>query len=346
MTEEVQHVPSCELSIVSTMYRSEAFLPRFLDRCVAEIRELGCSDWEIVLVNDGSPDGSLEYARARLADIPNLVIVDLSRNFGHHHAIQAGLAQSRGDWIFLIDCDLEVDPGVLRDLCNEQRRSGVDMVFGYQELRKGGWFERLTGAIFWKVLNTMTDVPIPQNMLTERLMSRRYVDALLRMGDRNLFMGGMMSWVGFGQRGIPVKKLQRAGRSSYTIRRRLQLMVNAVSSFSSKPLVWLFHTGWSITLASFCYALYLVVRKFAFGDALLGFTSVMALSAMSLGVLTTAVGVMGIYLGKVFTQVQARPTYFVREIYSERNQHTAHSLFGGPVPVPLRVGGDGLPSHR
>ena len=325
------------------MYRSRAFLPQFLDRCVSALRDLGCSDWEIVLVNDGSPDDSLEYARSRIGDLHRLVVVDLSRNFGHHHAIQAGLAQAQGKRVFLIDCDLEVDPGVLLELHAAQRDTRADMVFGFQEARKGGWFEKLTGALFWKAINAMSDVPIHANMLTERLMSRRYVDALLQLGDRNLFMGGMMTWVGYRQVSIPLKKAARQGASSYTLVRRLQLMVNAVSSFSSRPLVWLFHIGWLITFLSFGYAIFIVIRKLWFGDALLGFTSMMALNAMSLGILTTAVGIVGIYMGKVFTQVQGRPSYFIQEIYGdEDSQPNADES----ISVPTRVGGHGVSIDR
>lgn len=303
------------ISIVSTMYRSCGFLERFLAECRSAIAAAGFTDYEILLVNDGSPDDSLAYAVSRRADMPQLVVVDLSRNFGHHHAIQAGLRHARGELVFLIDCDLEVRPAVLAEFIVKQRQLGADLVFGYQESRKGGWFERVSGSLFWSGINALSDVRIPENMLTERLMTRRFVDALLQMGDYNLFLGGMMSWTGFLQIGLPVAKRQREGRSSYTLFKRVQLMVNAVSSFSSKPLTWLFNIGVSITLVSFTYVAYLMFRKLAFGDALLGFTSMMGLIAMSLGIMTTALGLVGIYLGKVYNQVQNRPTFIVKDIY-------------------------------
>ncbi len=135
------------------------------------------------------------------------------------------------------------------------------------------------------------------------------------LGDFNVFLGGMMSWTGFHQIGIPVGKKQRHGQSTYTLLKRLQLMINAVSSFSSKPLVWLFNIGLIITLLSFSYAFFLVFRKLIYGDALLGFTSMMAMMAMSLGILTTGLGLIGIYLGKVFNQVQSRPPYIIRDVH-------------------------------
>ena len=189
------------------------------------------------------------------------------------------------------------------------------MVFGYQEARKGGGLERVGGGLFWKGFNFLSDVKIPENIVTERIMTRRFVEALLQLGDRNLFLAGMMSWTGFHQIGLPVVKRQREGKSTYTLARRVGLMVNAVSSFSAQPLIWLFNIGVTITLLSFSFAFYLVLRKIFFDDTLMGFTSVMALMTLSLGILTTAMGIVGIYLGKVFNQVQNRPTYIVKDIY-------------------------------
>ena len=304
-----------EISIVSTMYRSRSFLDAFLAECQQALQAIGCESFEIVLVNDGSPDDSLAYALQRRGDIAGLVVIDLSRNFGHHAAIQAGLREARGALVFLIDCDLEVRPAILETLFPKLRQTGADVVFGYQEARKGGWFERYSGNLFWLGFNRLSETRVPENLVTERVMTRRFVDALLRLGDYNLFMCGMMSWTGFTQIGVPVLKRQRDGQSSYTLLRRVQLMVNAVSSFSSKPLVWLFNAGVLITVASFGYAAYLIARKLIFDDALLGFTSMMAMMAMTLGILTTGLGLVGIYLGKVFNQVQNRPTYIIRDIH-------------------------------
>lgn len=316
MTDSTPHVTTAPLlSIVTTMYRSRRFLEQFLAECQQATAEIDCRNFEILLVNDGSPDDSVTYAISRRADIPELVIVDLSRNFGHHYAMQAGLHHARGDLIMLIDCDLEVSPLILAELKTKLETTGCDMVYGFQESRKGGLFERASGGFFYKAFNFLSDTQIPENIATERLMTRRYVAALLQLGDHNLFMGGMMSWTGFEQIGLPIAKKQREGKSSYTVLRRIHLMINAVSSFSALPLVWMFNIGMLITVASFLYLFYLILSKILFNDALIGFTSVMALMLLSLGILTTGMGIIGIYLGKVFTQVQNRPTYIVKDIY-------------------------------
>ncbi len=304
-----------EISIVSTMYRSRPFLEKFLSESLEVLTDMGCSHFEILLVNDGSPDESLDYALERKNDISQLVVIDLSRNFGHHHAMQAGLRHACGDLIFMTDCDLEVSPAVIPEFYRKLMGTGCDVVYGYQVSRKGSVFERFSGSLFYRAFNLLSETKIPENIVTERIMTRRFVEALLQMGDRNLFLAGMMNWTGFEQIGIPVGKGQRKGQSSYTPFKRLRLMVNAVSSFSSQPLIWLFNTGVGVTLLSFAYVIYMIVRKLLFGDALLGFTSVMALMAMSLGITTTALGLVGIYLGKVFNQVQNRPTYIIKDIY-------------------------------
>lgn len=308
------------ISIVATMYRSRAFLEEFLNQCLAALAKLECRDFEIVLVNDGSPDDSLDWAVARRAQLPQLVVVDLSRNFGHHAAMQAGLSLARGELIFLIDCDLEVSPLVLVDMHAKLTQTRSDAVYGYQEARKGGWVERRAGGMFYRVFNSMSDVRIPENMTTERLMTRRFVQASLQLGDKNLFIGGMLAWTGYQQIGIPIPKGQREGASSYTFMRRIRLMVDAISAFSAQPLQLLFNAGVSITGLSLMYIAYLIARKVLFDDTLTGFTSVMALVALSLGITTMGLGVIGIYLGKVYKQVQNRPTFIVRDVHRSVRQ--------------------------
>lgn len=303
------------ISIVTTMYRSRPFLERFLAECLEALEGIGRPSFEIILVNDGSPDDSCEYAIGARKTIPQIVVVDLSRNFGHHYAMQAGLQQARGDLVFLIDCDLEVSPLTLPEFKAKLDATGADMVYGYQEARKGGMFEKVSGELFYTAFNLLSDTKIPPNLATERIMTRRYVDALLRLGDRNLFMAGMMSWTGFTQIGMPLKKKQRDGKSSYTLLRRIQLMVNAVSSFSVQPLTWLFNAGVSMTVLSFLYLAYLLGRKILFDDAMMGYTSLMGLMALSLGISTTGLGIIGIYLGKIFSQVQNRPTFIIKDIH-------------------------------
>jgi putative glycosyltransferase len=305
-----------QMSIVTTVYKSRRFLDEYIKLCDQALAEIRCTEYELVFVNDGSPDDSLDYLLSEKASRSGVVIVDLSRNFGHHQAAHTGLSVSTGELVFIIDCDLEVSPMVLVTFYRRMMAESCDVVYGFQEKRKGGPFEQSSGAVFWKLFNLVSDVPVPANILTERLMSRRYVEGLLDLGDKNLFLAGMMHWAGFKQIGLPVQKKQREGASTYGFFRKISLMVDAITSFSSRPLVWLFHFGVTITAASFLYGLYLVVRKLLYQEQIeLGFTTIAGLIALSLGAVTTCLGVIGIYLAKVYNQVRGRPIVLIRDIY-------------------------------
>ncbi|MEO6882678.1 MAG: glycosyltransferase family 2 protein [Bacteroidia bacterium] len=306
-----------ELSVITTLYKSKPFLGRFLSETIATIQQLNINSYELVFVNDGSPDDSVKYLLERKMEIPQIKIMDLSRNFGHHYAIQAGLRFCQGKFIFLIDNDLETSPAILQTFYNElQKTPSLDVVYGFQDIRKGSFIEKKGGALFWSILNKMSDVKIPHNILTERLMSYQYVQELLRMQDANLFMGGLMHWTGFEQKGIPVIKGIRDGESTYSLKKRMQLMFQAVTSFSAKPLEWLFYFGIIISLLSFIFILYLFVDKLIHKDAVeLGWTSIIALNVLVLGILSTFLGIIGIYVSKIFRQVQGRPNYIIKKIY-------------------------------
>ena len=177
---------------------------------------------ELIFVVDGSPDNSLQVLRSQQRENPKIVIVDLSRNFGHHQAAWCGLHTARGDLVFIIDCDLEVSPAVLKPFADTLTQSGADVVYGYQESRRGGFASKYLGDAFWRIFNLLSTTRVPHNICTERLMSRRYVDTLLTLGDRNLFLAGMYFWAGFEQVGVKITKQSRKGRPVYTVFRRVQ----------------------------------------------------------------------------------------------------------------------------
>ena len=305
------------LSVVTTLYKSRRFLETFLFEILKSIEKLNISDFELIFVNDGSPDDSLEYLLKRKEEIPQITVIDLSRNFGHHYAMQAGLEHAKGNYVFVIDNDLEVSPGfIITCFDTLKNNKEVDVVYGYQEIRKGKIIENLGGKIFWWAINKFSEVKIPKNIVSERLMKRRYVNSLLQLGDANLFFGGMMYWTGYKQIGIPVKKGIREGESTYNTRKRIELMIQAITSFSGKPLEYLFYSGIFITLASLIFVLCLVGMKLFLGDSIqLGWTSLVALNVLILGIVSTFLGMIGIYLFKIFKQVQNRPNFIIREIY-------------------------------
>ncbi len=305
------------LSVVTTLYKSKPFLDEFLSEIENAIRELDIHDYELIFVNDGSPDDSLKYLLRIRNSNSKIKLINLSKNFGHHYALQAGLNYAKGDYIFLIDNDLETPPNVLVSFFKEMNQDNtLDVVYGYQEKRKGNIIEKYLGSIFWVLINKLSDTKIPHNILTERLMTKEYVEALLSLNDANLFLGGMMYWVGFNQKGIAIKKGERQGASTYSVRRRTDLMLQAITSFSGKPLVYLFYFGLIISFFSMLFMFYLLVQKIVYMDEVqLGWTSLVAISVLVLGIISTFLGVIGIYIYKIFKQVQGRPNAIIKKIY-------------------------------
>jgi putative glycosyltransferase len=303
-----------DLSIVTTLYRSSPYLAEFHRRASAAAGRSGAADYELVLVNDGSPDDSLEAAVELHRRDPHVVLVDLSRNFGHHKAIMTGLMQARGRMVFLIDCDLEEAPELLETFSAEMKRTGADVVFGQQTRRKGGWFERVSGEIFYRVFNRLSPEPMPRNTVTARLMTRRYVDSLVQHRDRELFLLGLMTITGYRQVPVPVVKGSK-GATSYSFGHRLAMLVNAVTSFSNKPLVLIFYFGMLISLLALGGAAYLAIRWLFWGQYLVGWPSLIVSIWLLGGIMIMCIGIIGIYLAKVFMEVKSRPYTVVRAVH-------------------------------
>lgn len=311
------------LSIVTTLYRSRGFLADFHAQCLQVLAGLGIDDYELVFVDDGSPDDSAAWVRQLCRERPRVRLVELSRNFGHHHAALAGLAHAKGERVFLIDCDLEVPPAFLEVLWQKMQDTVADVVYGYQETRKGGWIERRGGQVFWAAFNRLSDTPVPPSVVTERLMTRRYVQALLEMGDRNVFLAGMMYWAGFVQLGVPVDKQRRRGASSYTLGKRLALLAHAVTSFSARPLYASLWVGAVALVCSLVNAGYVIVRKLLDpASTLMGYPTMVALLTAFFGIMMLGLGVIGVYVARIFVQGQQRPLFIVRHI--EQSEPTDH----------------------
>lgn len=306
--------PSVALSIVTTLYKSESFIEEFCRRAAAAAEASGLS-YEILLVNDGSPDRSIDKARALSDADPRIGVIDLSRNFGHHKAIMTGLAHASGELVFLLDSDLEEDASWLLEFRKLMIEKDADVVYGVQQSRKGRLFERLSGAVFYATFNAMLEVPLPRNVVTARLMTRRYVQALVRHRDREVCLAALWAITGFTQVGHPVRKSDRGSRSTYGFTDRVAVMVNAITSFSNKPLVYVFYLGTSImTLATLAGAV-LMWRVLFRGVAVAGWPSLIVSVWFLGGVTIFCLGVIGMYLSKVFMETKDRPYTVVRAYY-------------------------------
>ena len=306
-----------KLSIVATLYQSAPYINEFHERASATARRLVGDDYEIVLVNDGSPDNSLDLAVKLTEQDSHVVVVDLSRNFGHHKAMMTGLAHAKGERVFLIDSDLEEEPEWLETFVQQMEQESCDVVYGIQERRKGSWFERWSGQWFYRFFKALTGLALPENVVTARLMTCRYVNALLRHEEREVFMAGLWHITGFDQRPYVIKK-HNTSETTYTFRRKMSLLVNSVTSFSNTPLVSIFYIGISISLFALAYIAYLVTHWLFLAKPLAGWTSVMASIWLLGGMIISFIGVVGIYLSKIFSETKQRPYTIVRQIYAKQ----------------------------
>lgn len=306
-----------KLSIVATLYQSAQYIEEFCRRAGSAARQFGGDDYEIVFVNDGSPDNSLELAIHLCESDPHVIVVDLSRNFGHHKAMMTGLAHAGGEHVFLIDSDLEEEPEWLLCFSEQMARDRCDVVYGVQAQRKGDIFERWSGQWFYRFFQALTGLALPENIVTARLMTRRYVNALLCHDEREVFMAGLWHITGFDQRPQTIKK-NNTSETTYTLRRKMSLLVNSVTSFSNAPLIGIFYIGVAISSVAAAYTAYLFIYRLFLAKPLSGWTSVMASIWLLGGLVISFIGIVGIYLSKIFSETKRRPYTIVRQVYGKQ----------------------------
>lgn len=302
-----------KLSIVSTLYCSAATIDEFCRRTLAAAATI-TTDIELVLVNDGSPDDSLERALAIHRLDARVVVVDLSRNFGHHKAMMTGLAHATGDLVFLIDSDLEEEPELLQAFHERLARGDCDVVYGVQEARKGGWFERTSGALFFSIVNLLSDYPLPRNLSTVRLMTRDYVKALIGHRDREFLIAHLWAITGFRQSVLQVRKLSHSP-STYSLRRRIAMAFHYVTTSSTRLLHLITYLGLSISGLAMCAVVYVLARYFIFGFGVSGWTSLIVTMLFFGGLNTMILGVLGIYVANILSETKRRPYTIVRQVH-------------------------------
>ena len=305
-----------KISIVSTLYRSAQFIDEFYRRMKENVKK-HTDSFEIIFVDDGSPDNSNYLVQQLVKKDSRVILVELSRNFGHHHAIMAGLSHATGDLVFLIDSDLEEQPEWISLFLEHLNKDKVDVVFGIQRQRVGGWFRKYTGNCFYTLFNSLSDIKIPNNPCTVRLMTRNYVESLLNLKESNLFLAGNFAWAGFRQKSVVVDKLEcTKRRSNYNLVRLIKLFFNAVTSFSSYPLIIVFITGLVLSLLAGLFGIQILIYKILYPEAFqLGYSSIMISIWFLGGLIILFVGVVGLYLSKVFNEVKSRPQFIIRKVY-------------------------------
>ena len=304
-----------KLSIVIPIHNEAANLDEFFRRLLAVLERLAVS-YEVVCVDDGSTDETLARLLERRARDPRIKILSLSRNFGKEVALSAGIEHSCGAAIIPIDCDLQDPPELIEEMM-AQWRLGYDVVYATRHGRPGdGLVKRLTASMFYRLFDAVSEVPIPPNAGDFRLLDRRVVDALLQLPERSRFMKGLFAWVGFKQTEVSFERKERnAGSSAWTYWRLWNFALDGVTSFSSLPLKIWSYVGVVISLLAFAYAIFLALLKLMQGIDVPGYTSLMVVVLFLAGIQLITLGVIGEYLGRVYTEVKHRPLYLLRETH-------------------------------
>lgn len=305
------------LSVICPMHNEEAALAPFFDRLLPALEALGES-FEVVCINDGSRDGTLERLRELQENEPRLRVIDLSRNFGKEAALTCGIDHARGDAVIPIDADLQDPPELIGEMVRTWRL-GFDVVLAQRADRSSDHLlKRKMAEWFYQLHNAISEPPIPANVGDFRLMDRRVVDALKLLPERRRFMKGLFAWVGFRQATIPyVREPRAAGESKFSGWRLWNFALEGITSFSSAPLrIWTY-LGLVIALIAFAFGLFVIGRTLLLGRDLPGYASLITVVLFLGGVQLIGLGVMGEYIGRLYGEAKGRPIYIVREEYDD-----------------------------
>ena len=307
------------LSIVVPCFNEEACLAELHQRLSGAAQSALGDDYEIVLVNDGSRDGSWPMMRAMAERDPHIVAVNLSRNHGHQLALTAGLDLSSGDRILIIDADLQDPPELLPEMLRTMDAAGADVVYGVRKTRRGDTaFKRATAHGFYRLLSRATEVDIPLDTGDFRLMSRRALDALLAMPEQARFVRGMVAWIGFKQVPLAYDRQERfAGETKYPLRKMMRFALDALTGFSSAPLKLASLAGLALSVGSLLLILY-IAYSWLSGRSIQGWTSLMLVVVVLGAVQMFVLALMGEYIGRLYNEAKQRPLYIVQEVAGGR----------------------------
>lgn len=300
------------ISIVSPVYRAEKILPSLVEEIEAVMKKMQ-QDYEIILVDDRSPDHSWEIMKSLAESHYNLKVYRLSRNFGQHATIMAGLAKSKGDWIVVMDCDLQDQPKEIEKLYTKTLE-GYDIVQASRVERKDGRLKKLSSKTFYKVFNYLAGIKINNEVANFGIYNRKVINNVLRVGDYIKFFPLFINWVGYRATTVAVEHKERdEGESSYTLGKLISLAFNVIVSFSDKPLKLFISFGAIISLSSFVGGLWVLIKTFLGQIKEPGYSSLILSIWFLFGVTFMCLGVIGIYLGKTFNQTKNRPVYIIDE---------------------------------
>ncbi len=321
------------LSVVVPAYNEEEVLPEFHRRTLQVLRGMGCAH-EIVYVNDGSTDRTLELVRDLQSNEPCVTLVDLSRNFGKEIALTAGLDHAVGDAVVVIDADLQDPPELIPELVR-QWQLGYDVVYAQRIEREGEtWLKKATAKLFYRVIRNVNRIQIPADTGDFRLLSRRALQALLRLREQHRFMKGLFAWIGFPAIAVPYRRDPRfAGVTKWNYWKLWNLAVEGLTSFTIAPLKLATYLGFLVAAVGFVSASWIVYRTLMHGDPVPGYPSLMVTLLFLGGVQLVAIGALGEYVGRIFNEVKGRPLYLLKG-FTPSDQHATRSRDQGDTSAP------------
>jgi polyisoprenyl-phosphate glycosyltransferase len=319
------------ISVVSPVYQEERGIAEFNRRLANAVAPLEDTfDLEVVYVDDGSTDQSLELLRKIAADDDRITVVALSRNFGHQVALSAGVDHARGECVVVIDSDLQDPPEVIPEMVRRWQE-GCKVVYGVRTNRSGETrFKLWTSNLYYGVLDRVSEVPLPRQAGDFRLLDRVVVDTLARMPERNRYVRGMVAWVGFSQCAVEYERDPRfAGETHYTLRKMVRLAFDGITSFSDRPLRIATEIGIAVMFLAFALAAWVIIASVVDpGGGDRGWPSLMAAVALLGGIQLLCVGVLGEYIGRIYRETKGRPLYVVADLYEASDNSAAPEVEG------------------
>lgn len=307
---------SIDISVVIPVYKGSPFLRLLYDRLTKTLEQI-TEKFEIILVNDFSPDNSWNIIK-ELVDVDSRVIgIDFSRNFGQHYAITAGLDKCKGEWVVVMDCDLQDKPEEILKLYNKTQE-GFDIVLGKRVERKDSILKKASSKLFYRTFSYLTETKQDESIANFGIYNRKIINAIISMRESLRFFPIMVNWVGYKSISIDIEHGAReVGKSSYSMRKLIKLSLNTILSYSDKPLKITVKAGFFISLFSFSYALYIIIRALLGIKGIEGWSSLIVSLWLIGGLLMFVLGIIGLYISKIFDETKKRPIYLVRETYEK-----------------------------
>ena len=310
-----------KVSIAIPVYNEETIVEELLRRCLAVLDSMPYGPHEIVLVDDGSTDRTWALIQQASAQDGRVIGVTLSRNFGHQAAIGAALDHTSGDFVVVMDGDLQDPPEAIPDLLAEAQK-GFDVVYVVRIGRKEGVWLRTCYALFYRLISLLADLKLPMGAGDFAIMSRRVVDLVRQSPERQRYLRGLRTWYGFQQKGLEIERNARhSGRSKYNLRRLFRLAFDGVFAFSVVPIRLATAFGMLAVTGSVLFVVYSLIVKVFFGQSPVGFTALIFAITFLSGVQLLFLGVIGEYIGRIYEEVKQRPHYIVKQVVATRTKH-------------------------